>query len=448
MKTDMVALYPPGRAKANNFGRKGRGDRLGLTGWRGWKITGQARRAGTMSKAGRLIHGMRRFGWRLEDLGRGCLRALRGGVLDEPLSAGACRAALELLDAPEQCQRGEPFRCRLRVRNLGPVAWGSRGRRPVLVAVRWLTEGKEDVGLPETRLALPCGVPPGEEVVCPLRLHAPESLGDFLMEIDLVQLPGTRFQEQGSLPLRLPCRVGGRPADNIDYRRWYAGQDLGRDYWSIVGPTDVKTYRLLGTIKLRMLRDLGLRPDARVLDVGCGTGQLAAALADFLGEQGAYHGTDIAPEAVAFCRARFGRTSSRAPFAFHQNGPTSIPVQGEGFDFVAFFSVLTHTFPDETVLLLGEARRLLAKNGVILADLFVSPLVREYAGNRGAVEVGEQYILGRVQECGLRAEVVERQRWGAFGERVFFKLTRAYSPDSEDADRERLVVPPSGGLGS
>src|SRR5438270_442465 len=66
-------------------------------------------------------------------------------------------------------------------------------------------------------------------------------------------------------------------------------------------------YERLGEVKLQLLRKLGLGPDARVLDVGCGTGLLTAALERFLSARGLYYGTDLAPEAVRFCRERFRR---------------------------------------------------------------------------------------------------------------------------------------------
>src|SRR5947208_16326534 len=69
---------------------------------------------------------------------------------------------------------------------------------------------------------------------------------------------------------------------------------------------------------------------------------------------------------------------------------TSIPVAGVRFDFVVFYSVFTHTFPEETALLSQEAHRLLADGGIIFADVFTSPLVERHSGNRGAVEVNKR----------------------------------------------------------
>ena len=86
---------------------------------------------------------------------------------------------------------------------------------------------------------------------------------------------------------------------DFDYQAAYRRADLGRDYWSIVGPASRDEFEALGRGKRQILIDLGLTPSSRVLDVGCGTGQLTEALLDFLSPDGRYCGTDIASEAVS-----------------------------------------------------------------------------------------------------------------------------------------------------
>ena len=214
-------------------------------------------------------------------------------------------------------------------------------------------------------------------------------------------------------------RLTGRQP-NIDFRRMYSTWDLQRDYWTIVGPSTKEEYDRLSGVKLQMLVDLGLTPNAKVLDVGCGTGLLTAALHDYLSDDGLYCGADISPEAVAFCRSRFHRPN----FRFETSEMTALPPLSEPFDFIVFYSVFTHTYPHETALLLGEARRLLAENGVIFADLFAAPLVEHYAGDRGLIEVNPDYFLQLLDGSGLRAELVEEQPGPRLGQRMFYKFTR------------------------
>jgi cyclopropane fatty-acyl-phospholipid synthase-like methyltransferase len=222
-------------------------------------------------------------------------------------------------------------------------------------------------------------------------------------------------------------RMAGQHTD-VDYRRWYSRWNLERDYWTIVGPATKEEYERLSLVKLQLLIDLGLTPDAKVLDVGCGTGLLAASLADFLSKDGRYIGADISPEAVAFCRDRF----PRANFTFYLSEMTKLPAFRERFDFIVFYSVFTHTYPRETALLLRQASQLLAEDGLIFADVFTGPLVDEFTGDRGAVEINPDYLMRLLEGSGLYAELIEMQPRPRLGQRLFYKFTKSTRLTSTD----------------
>lgn len=230
----------------------------------------------------------------------------------------------------------------------------------------------------------------------------------------------TALRRLASRAVRGLNRLAGRRTD-IDYRRWYSTWDLQRNYWTIVGPTTKEEYERLSKVKLKLLVDLGLTPDAKLLDVGCGTGLLTAALHDdFLGERGVYCGADISPDAVAFCRSRF----SRPNFSFHVSEMTKLPMLADRFDFIVFYSVFTHTYPRETALLLCEASRLLAEGGIIFADVFATPLVKQHRGNRSEVEINPYYLLRLLEDSGLHADAIDVQSRPDSGQRMFFRFTR------------------------
>ena len=86
-----------------------------------------------------------------------------------------------------------------------------------------------------------------------------------------------------------------------------------------------------------------------MVDIGCGTGQMALALEDYLSDKGAFYGTDIGREGIEFCR----RTYRRSNFKFATGDMTRVPFADRDgpFDLAIFFSVFTHTFVDESVLL-------------------------------------------------------------------------------------------------
>jgi len=97
----------------------------------------------------------------------------------------------------------------------------------------------------------------------------------------------------------------------------------------------------------------GFRFEGRVLDIGCGTGRLAALCED-------YTGVDIAPAMVAFARDA-GRNVSLIA------GPDGLPPGP--FDRVACLSVMTHIDRNERYAYLGAIASVLAPGGEALIDI-------------------------------------------------------------------------------
>lgn len=206
----------------------------------------------------------------------------------------------------------------------------------------------------------------------------------------------------GCLPATLRARLRRWIAGPYDYRRAYRLVDLERDYWSIVGPATEEEFFRLGLGKLQMLRDLGLGPDAHLLDVGCGTGQLTTALEPFLSPAGAYVGTDIAPEAIAFCRRKFQRPN----FQFVESEMTGVPLSGRRFDFVYFGSVFTHMYTPEIRAMLEGLRSLIGAGGSVVADAFIAEIRWGSRGDRGRAILDQGRLLEAFSAAGYRHQVV------------------------------------------
>lgn len=226
------------------------------------------------------------------------------------------------------------------------------------------------------------------------------------------------------LAKRLLAPLRSRLLGDFDYRRAYRRANLDLDHWSIVGPASREEFERLGRIKLEMLIEQGLTPHSHVLDVGCGTGQLTAPLEEFLSPHGLYHGTDLAEEAVAFCRQKFFRPN----FSFSQNSMTRVPLRGLTFDCIYLGSVFTHMYPDEIAALLTDLRRLLAEDGQILADLFLSARVNRWAGHRGMVRINEDHIRRLVAGACLTIGELNRWSWQPNVKRAVWRFRHA--PDS------------------
>jgi SAM-dependent methyltransferase len=332
------------------------------------------------------------------------------------------RARIQVLKAPRAVRFGETVAWTVRVKNVGTLPWPCRGPDAVRFSYHWRPRGQPSYLVFEgERTPLPRGLRPGEEAVLKGRVAAPNTAGWFLLELDLVAGPAGWFDGPGPATTRAACRVLGPRAcrGGYDYRAAYRKADLERDYWTIVGPRTRDEFEALGQGKLRQLIDHGLTPAARVLDVGCGTGQLTGPLDGYLGPEGFYCGTDIAPEAVAFCRKRFRRPN----FVFVQSEMTRAAVEGPPFDCIYLGSVFTHMYPEEVRDLLIDLKRLLGPRGWLLADVFVTSQGPAYAGSRALVEVNEGHLREMLRATGLHFERRMAWDWGDGAQRWLLRFT-------------------------
>ena len=121
------------------------------------------------------------------------------------------RAEIETPLAPGRLRPGERAELRLRVRNLGPVAWPARGERgmyQVNAGDRWLdpSTGRVVNDL-DGRTALAADLPPGGRTELTLPVTAPKEPGDYVLEIDMIHEGVTFFREKGSQTLRMNVKV-------------------------------------------------------------------------------------------------------------------------------------------------------------------------------------------------------------------------------------------------
>ena len=127
-----------------------------------------------------------------------------------------------------------------------------------------------------------------------------------------------------------------------------------------------------------------LSREEHVLDVGCGFGRMAVALASYLSSSGSYEGFDVEATKVDWCKEN---VSSRYPnFNFHiadvysrvynRSGDIKgtgyrFPYPDERFDVVFLFSVFTHMLPDDVEQYLSEIARVLRAGGRCLATFLL-----------------------------------------------------------------------------
>lgn len=134
-------------------------------------------------------------------------------------------------------------------------------------------------------------------------------------------------------------------------------------------------------------RDIALEPGLRVLDIGCGIGRLATALAR--NRPGLdYAGFDVVRYGVLWCRKaipagagcyRFDHVDVRNPF-YNPLGKIAperfvFPYESDSFDLAVAISVFTHLLERDTRRYFAEAIRCLAPGGRAYFTTFLTPAI-------------------------------------------------------------------------
>jgi SAM-dependent methyltransferase len=192
-------------------------------------------------------------------------------------------------------------------------------------------------------------------------------------------------------------------------QRYY---ELGKSYWWLAGK-----YRIIDDVVKRAFSTSIPRP--RVLDLGCGPGNLL----DYLAPHGEVYGSDFSSDALRFCSERGYRRLFRADFH-------SLPIQAESFDLITCIDVIEHLEDDRRAL--GELRRILRPAGVLVISV---PAFQALWGDHDTLYGHyRRYTTGEVGEK-LRNAGFEVQRLTYF-EPLFFVPLWIYRNLKKLASRE------------
>jgi SAM-dependent methyltransferase len=195
--------------------------------------------------------------------------------------------------------------------------------------------------------------------------------------------------------------------------------ELEDSHWWFVGRRN---------LAMSLLDDwIALPPQARLLDVGCGTGGNLQALAGY----GQGVGLDINPVAIELARRR------SLPQLLQASGLT-LPFASNTFDLVTIFDVLYHRWITDDHKALAEIYRVLRPGGWLLVTDSALPML--WSNHDETYYARQRYTLQNIRE--KLAEVGFEQRLCSYANMLLLplfllvRLTMAWLPLAENIDRQ------------
>lgn len=178
-------------------------------------------------------------------------------------------------------------------------------------------------------------------------------------------------------------------------------------------------YKKIGNKFKQLFVELGdLKPDDRVLDIGCGIGRMAVPLVSYLAQSGSYEGFDVVSKGITWCQTHISKCAPSFHFqvadiynkmynpkGHYKAGEYPFPYEDSSFDFVFLTSVFTHMLFEDTEHYLSEVARVLRPGGRCFATFFLLNPESVELIQKGASTQSFQHVLG---ECHIEhSEVPE-----------------------------------------
>lgn len=153
------------------------------------------------------------------------------------------------------------------------------------------------------------------------------------------------------------------------------------------------------------IRKGGVRPESRILDIGCGIGRMAVPLTQYIDPaKGSYRGIDPVTGGINWCQQNVSPSYPNFEFRhldiahslYNPKGAINgleleLPFESRQFDFIIMTSVVTHLPDEEVSAYLREVERVLGPGGRLFMTAFVvDKTAQENAFNKRDARLGFQ----------------------------------------------------------
>ncbi len=127
-----------------------------------------------------------------------------------------------------------------------------------------------------------------------------------------------------------------------------------------IGSSSAEEFVTIGAMQRDLLVAHGLVPEASLVEVGCGSGRLAAHLQGWL--TGPYLGIDV----VQLLLDRASVLASAPNMRFQRVTGLEVPAEDDSVDMVCAFSVFTHLLHEQSFVYMQDCRRVLRGGGKLV----------------------------------------------------------------------------------
>ena len=174
-------------------------------------------------------------------------------------------------------------------------------------------------------------------------------------------------------------------------------------------------YEHVGGVEAAIVRHCGLRDGQSLVDLGCGSGRLPAALGKQVSID--YCGIDVVKALLDYARKK-----APANYRFILNRSLSVPLPEASFDMASAFSLFTHLLHHESYIYLQELRRVVRPGGQVVFSFLefsgTGPLGSVRGHGRGATQrqiaasepvhgaIADRAVGGKARLC---ASAIHRQ---------------------------------------